>query len=144
MLATSYLSRRWPAKYFRLCKSLRPCSGWERVVSLRFVTNKLSFAVYRLFSAFSVYTESHIRYKLRNLKITFVEILLHTSQSLTSFCFAKFPFVLLRASSSFGLRPHSTQISIRKSPRPISNARLKMLPLLHLHPINVVIYNGTY
>ena len=32
----------------------------------------------------------------------------------------------------------------RKSPRPISNARLKMLPLLHLHPINVVIYNGTY
>ena len=144
MLATSYLSRRWPAKYFRLSKSLRPCSGWERVVSLRFVTNKLSFAVYRLFSAFSVYTESHIRYKLRNLKITFVEILLHASQSLTSFCFAKFLFVLLRASSSFGLRPHSTQISIRKSPRPISNARLKMLPLLHLHPIYVVIYNGTY
>ena len=32
----------------------------------------------------------------------------------------------------------------RKSPRPISNARLKMLPLLHLHPIYVVIYNGTY
>ena len=33
---------------------------------------------------------------------------------------------------------------IRKSPRPISNARLKMLPLLHLHPINVVICDGTY
>ena len=32
----------------------------------------------------------------------------------------------------------------RKSPRPISNTRLKMLPLLHLCPINVVIYNGTY
>ena len=32
----------------------------------------------------------------------------------------------------------------RKSPRPISNARLKMLPLLHLHPINLVICQGTY
>ena len=74
----------------------------------------------------------------------YVEILLYAPLPLTSFCFAKFPFVLLRASSSFGLRPHSTQISIRKSPRPISNAWLKMLPLLHLHPINVVIYNGTY
>ena len=71
-------------------------------------------------------------------------LLLYTTLSLTSFCFAKFPFVLLRASSSFGLRPHSTQNLFRKSPRPISNARLKMLPLLHLHPINVVIYNGTY
>ena len=37
-----------------------------------------------------------------------------------------------------------SSMSIKKSPRPISNARLKMLPLLHLHPINVVIYNGTY
>ena len=142
MLATSYLPRRWPAKYFRLCKSLRPCSGWERVVSSRLVTNKLAFAVYRLFSAFSLYTESHIRYNI--ILNNSVEILLYASQSLTSFCFAKFPFVSLRASSSFGLRPHSTQISIRKSPRPISNARLKMLPLLHLHPIYVVIYNGTY
>ena len=62
MLATSYLPRRWPAKYFRLCKSLRPCSGWERVGSLRFVTSELSFAVYRLFSAFSLYAESCIRY----------------------------------------------------------------------------------
>ena len=142
MLATSYLSRKWPSKYFRLSKSLRPCSGWERVVSLRFVTNKLSFAVYRLFSAFSLYAESCIRYTI--ILNNSVEILLHAPQSLTSFCFAKLQFVLLRASSSFGLRPHSTQISIRKSPRPISNARLKMLPLLHLHPINVVIYNGTY
>ena len=42
------------------------------------------------------------------------------------------------------VRRHSTQSSIRKSPRPISNTRLKMLPLLHLCPINVIIYNGTY
>ena len=43
--------------------------------------------------------------------------------------------------SLFGLH---TALRVRKSPRPISNARLKMLPLLHLHPINVIIYNGTY
>ena len=88
-----------------------------------------------------------VRWKLHKIYIilnNYVEILLYATLPLTSFCFAKLPFVLLRASSSFGLRPHSTQISIRKSPRPISNARLKMLPLLHLHPINVVIYNGTY
>ena len=43
--------------------------------------------------------------------------------------------------SLFGLH---TALRVRKSPRPISNARLKMLPLLHLHPINVIFYNGTY
>ena len=43
--------------------------------------------------------------------------------------------------SLFGLH---TALRVRKSPRPISNAWLKMLPLLHLHPINVIIYNGTY
>ena len=36
------------------------------------------------------------------------------------------------------------RLTLRKSPRPISNARLKMLPLLHLHPINLVICQGTY
>ena len=32
----------------------------------------------------------------------------------------------------------------RKSPRPISNARLHMLPYFYLHPINHVICMGTY
>ena len=96
MLATSYLSRRWPAKYFRLCKSLRPCSGWERVGSLRFVTNKLSFAVYRLFSAFSLYAESCIRYIsswITPLKYCFTlrsHSLPFASQNFRSFCSALF------------------------------------------------------
>ena len=46
--------------------------------------------------------------------------------------------------STSRLRCVASFIFFRKSPRPISNARLKMLPLLHLHPINVIIYNGTY
>ena len=33
---------------------------------------------------------------------------------------------------------------IRKSPRPISIAQLKMLPLLHLRPINRIFCPGTY
>ena len=32
----------------------------------------------------------------------------------------------------------------RKSPRPISNARLHLLPNFYLHPINLVICKGTY
>ena len=38
-LATSYLPRRWPAKYCYRYESLRPCSGWERVESSRLVTS---------------------------------------------------------------------------------------------------------
>ena len=33
---------------------------------------------------------------------------------------------------------------IRKSPRPISSARLHMLPYFYLHPINLVVCKGTY
>ena len=150
MLATSYLSRRWPAKYFRLCKSLRPCSGWERVESLRFVTSKLSFAVYRLFSAFSLYAESCIRYLSSiNFLLTFLLLWNQRKWVLTNSCFRR---RFLRRNRSarpacICLRKRNTdshRLTLRKSPRPISNARLKMLPLLHLHPINVVIYNGTY
>ena len=150
MLATSYLSRRWPAKYFRLCKSLRPCSGWERVVSSCLVTNKLSFAVYRLFSAFSLYAESCIRYihqfitfsaysrlcnqrLLRLLRFRFVRN--------GAIVVLRFQFVIAYAMPNSSSAP---PCGFRKSPRPISNTRLKMLPLLHLCPINVVIYNGTY
>ena len=35
-------------------------------------------------------------------------------------------------------------LRFRKSPRPISNARLRLLPNFHLHPINVVFCDGTY
>ena len=53
----------------------------------------------------------------------------------------RFQFVIAYAMPNSSSAP---PCGFRKSPRPISNARLKMLPLLHLHPINVVIYNGTY
>ena len=40
MLAASYLPRRWPAKYCHRYESLRPCSGWERVVSSHLATSE--------------------------------------------------------------------------------------------------------
>ena len=40
MLATSYLPRRWPAKYCHRCESFRPCSGWEREFSSLLVTSE--------------------------------------------------------------------------------------------------------
>ena len=40
-LATSYLPRKWPSKYFHRNESLRPCSGWERVFSSRLVTKNV-------------------------------------------------------------------------------------------------------
>ena len=43
MSATGYLPRRWPAKYCHCYESLRPCSGWERVVSSRLVTDEFCF-----------------------------------------------------------------------------------------------------
>ena len=70
MLATCYLPRRWPAKYFHLCRSLRLCSGWEQVVSLRLVTSKLVVCCHRLFST-SAYTlkiaQDKINHQLLNL-----------------------------------------------------------------------------
>ena len=48
------------------------------------------------------------------------------------------------------LNPRSTRVlcfthpNVRKSPRPISNGRLHMLPYFYLHPINLVVYKGTY
>ena len=138
MLATCYLPRGWPPKYFHLCKSLRPCSGWERVVYLRLVT-----------SEFFEYAQNYTRYKLYAfinlltlswtiaLRYAVVHSILLTQK------FHSLRSAILRVRLT-DVRRHSTQSSIRKSPRPISNTRLKMLPLLHLCPINVVIYNGTY
>ncbi len=137
MSATSYLPRGWPPKYCHHYESLRPCSGWERVFSSRLVTDKL------------VIRASHTQNCI--MIINFVIIL---------FCFAilsscgVYSRKLLRRYIMFRVLPvlliasllrHFTSASLsRKSPRPISNARLKMLPLLHLHPINVVICHGTY
>ena len=45
VLATSYLPGQWPAEYFRLNESFRPCSGWEREFSSRFVTSDSFLAV---------------------------------------------------------------------------------------------------
>ena len=44
-LATSYLPRKWPSKYFHRNESLRPCSGWERVFSSRLVTKNVFLTV---------------------------------------------------------------------------------------------------
>ena len=145
MLATCYLPRGWPPKYFRLCRSLRPCSGWERVVYLRLATKKLFNKTFSYFlqSCYRFrYTQNCIRYIIINFYQILNYCFMLRCRSL-HFAFAKVSFTTLRISSSFAFA-HSTQSSIRKSPRPISNAWLKMLPLLHLHPINVVIYNGTY
>ena len=49
--ATTYLPRRLPSEYCRREKSLRPCSGWERVVSFCLVTEKpLCFLLSKLIS----------------------------------------------------------------------------------------------
>ena len=153
MLATCYLPRRWPAKYFHLCKSLRPCSGWERVVSLRLVTSKLFVCCHRLFST-SAYTlkiaqDKRLRKHLRLFSIISACQIKDLSVTLLTLRHyggvAKPPLRTLLVLSFDKPTPLRRFVHlIKKSPRPISNARLKMLPLLHLHPINVIIYNGTY
>ena len=103
--ATTYLPGRLPSEYCRREKSLRPCSGWERVVSFCLVTEKpLCFLLSKLIS------ES----------------------------------IALRTGSCIMIIMITCLLSFRKSPRPISNARLRLLPNFHLHPINVVFCDGTY
>ena len=136
MLATSYLPRRWPAKYCHRCESFRPCSGWEREFSSLLATSE-SFR----------YAESYIEYKLTQSQ--FLPFILEYCSTLRChslhFAFAKYPLVssaLLRVSLASLTSLYAN--SARKSPRPISNARLKMLPFLHLRPIYQVICLGTY
>ena len=100
MLAACYLPRRWPAKYCRLCKSLRPCSGWERVVYLRLTTNKLSVCWLSFIQDSSLYAEDCIRYnssicltnsfRLPFYRLTLFELLLYATLSFTPFCYTKF------------------------------------------------------
>ena len=66
MLAACYLPRQWPAKYFRLCRALRPCSGWVRVVYLRLATNKLFVCLVSFIQDSSLYAEDCIRYSFIN------------------------------------------------------------------------------
>ena len=153
MSATSYLPRRWPSKYFRLNESLRPCSGWERVFSSRLVTDESVFAISLLIS--SVLS---VRWKLHKKNISFVITFLLSTCAIID-CFAHFALaplatvVILNLNSTTCSSCSSTSrrrclvpfiMNFRKSPRPISIRRLKMLPFLHLGPINVVICNGTY
>ena len=146
MLAASYLPRRWPAKYFHRYESLRPCSGWERVVSSHLAT-----------SEFFEYAQNYIRYKLYafiifNLFRCFsfsacaikIASWLHFRSVTTAVLLNLRSATCSSCPSTSRLCCVASFIFFRKSPRPISNAWLKMLPLLHLHPINVVIYNGTY
>ena len=142
MLATSYLPRRWPAKYCHRCESLRPCSGWERVFSSLFVTSEFFRSLCTKSCIDNINSRFHqffhlppVQLKLlRSLRFRYTHNGGHSKPSLATClsCFRK-PTPLLRFVHLF-----------RKSPRPISNARLKMLPLLHLHPINQVICLGTY
>ena len=62
VLATSYLPRRWPAKYFYRYESLRPCSGWVRVVYSRLVTS----------DSFALRWKLHNDYKLSQSSTTFL------------------------------------------------------------------------
>ena len=47
--ATSYLSGRSSSEYCHRYQSLRSCSGWERVVSWRFVTGNLAYSALRCY-----------------------------------------------------------------------------------------------
>ena len=64
--ATTYLPGRLPSEYCRRKKSLRPCSGWERVVSFCLVTEKLShFLLSKLISE----SIAFVRWRLHNNKL---------------------------------------------------------------------------
>ena len=60
-----------------------------------------------------------------------LELLFHTTQSLILFAL-QILFAMLRATSSFGLRPHSTQNSqIRNDEKPNGHAELVLASLLY-------------
>ena len=128
MSATSYLPRRWPSKYFRLNESLRPCSGWERVFSSRLVTDE-----------FFEYAQNCI--VEINLIINFFPHVPPVQSLIASLILLRFIrnggyykpslvslLVLLPQADS----ANSLRSFFRKSPRPISITRLKMLPLVYL------------
>ena len=85
MLAACYFPRRWPAKYFRLCRALRPCSGWERVVYLRLATNKLFVCWLSFIQGFSSYAEDCIRFHIINYLTLFRILCLGNHRLLRSF-----------------------------------------------------------
>ena len=64
-LGNGYLPRQSSAKYFHCYESLRPCSGWERVVSSRLVTEKLAVQL----SEFIYSSSFSVPWKLHNKRI---------------------------------------------------------------------------
>ena len=137
MLATGYLPRRWPSKYCRRYESLRLCSGWEQVVYSCLVTDEFCFRAMHLGNC--------------TMNISFAIILTFlrfNSACAIKDCFVRFAFASLTTAVILNLRsvtclslPTQSQrryfaslisTDFRKSPRPISISRLKMLPLLHL------------
>lgn len=136
VLATSYLPGRWPAKYFYRYESLRPCSGWERVVYSRLVTSDffcseslcffLTPAPYAGNCTMIISFYAIVNY-FSCLGCRFFSSCGVCKQTLTSLSLC-FP---ARHTPVCRHRKHRLPL-FRKSPRPISISRLKMLPLLHL------------
>ena len=103
------------------------------ILGFQLVRWKLHKIQYHQFITLSAYSRLCNQRLLRLLRFRFVRN--------GAIVVLRFQFVIAYAMPNSSSAP---PCGFRKSPRPISNTRLKMLPLLHLCPINVVIYNGTY
>ena len=105
----------------------------------------------RIFYSCDALWKLHNDYKLRNHQSFSVCLRLGNLRLLRDFRFRyshNSAFVMFRVLPVLliaSLRRHCTPSTVfRKSPRPISISRLKMLPSLHLWPIYVVFCHGTY
>ena len=145
--AATYLPGRLPSEYCRRWKSLRPCSGWERVVSFLFATDKtlfyaLSCAEDCIVNLFVLITIAPVKFTNVNFYVALVRF-----RSVRR-CSTHRRHELTHLMLQFARQVQSTKarfiVVFRKSPRPISNARLRLLPNFYLHPINVVFCDGTY
>ena len=129
MSATSYLPRRWPSKYFRLNESFRPCSGWERVFSSRLVTDE---------SFWLAHSKLHSRNKLNHQLLSILIICTITLPWCSGLrpCAPTSPYYVSQTCFDCysTIKPvcYTSAQHFRKSPRPISITRLKMLPLVYL------------
>ena len=140
MSASSYLPGRSSSEYCHRYESLRPCSRWERVVSSRFDTDETcQFTEYCIEIVIILFVSFYRLWLLRKSKISTSPSLCSVFQNLAlvlrvakQLCFTRQVFYKLHTGFA------------RKSPRPISNARLHMLPYFYLHPIYLVICKGTY
>ena len=171
MSASSYLPGRSSSEYCHRYESLRPCSRWERVVSSRFDTDETCqftgdciVIVVIIFVIQLNYCSTLRCHSLRFTPVKLPFVLLRATSSfaaslltLRKICLGNSFFSacrslrfrcrslrhsLIRAGALRASAPYG--ISARKSPRPISNARLHLLPNFYLHPINHMICMGTY